>query len=149
MLWIHTDVPFRAWDIPELITDHGLLGKAVVTLSNFPDETMAWAYSACDVTLGIGSGEGFGFPLAESLACGTPAIHGEYGGATDWMPNSFLVKPKDFRYEGMYCNQRPVFDPQMWEWYAQDARRENAILPPCLEWKTLWHEWDEWIRRGL
>ena len=50
----------------------GELGSAWVCCL---DKTMAEAYSACDLTLGIGP-EGFGFPLVESQFCGTPVVTG-------------------------------------------------------------------------
>lgn len=71
-LWIHTDALERYWSIPTLAQDYGLSDCSWATLSDLTDDQLAWGYSACDVTLGIGRGEGFGLPLAESLACGTP-----------------------------------------------------------------------------
>jgi glycosyltransferase involved in cell wall biosynthesis len=152
-LWLHTDVLERFWSIPTLLVDYGFLGASrdtvFVTTGDLSDEQMAWGYSACDVTLGIGRGEGFGLPLAESLACGTPVIHGAYGGAFDWMPKPFLVHPCAYNHEGLYGEKRPVFCASAWAEAAVNARREDAKLPPCLEWKTLWSEFEKWFRGGL
>ena len=79
LLWIHIDAMERFWSISALLVDYGLQNQAVVTTGRLTDEQMTWAYSACDVTWGIGRGEGFGFPIYESLACGIPCIHGNYG----------------------------------------------------------------------
>jgi hypothetical protein len=107
-LWLHTDALERFWSFATLLYDYGFIGRSgdsvFITMNDLSDEQMAWGYSACDVTLGIGRGEGFGFPLAESLACGTPVIHGDYGGATDWMPKQFLVDPIAFTHEGLYAD---------------------------------------------
>lgn len=43
-------------------------------LDPFEDEEMASLYSACDVYVSASMGEGFGLPLMESMACGTPCI---------------------------------------------------------------------------
>jgi glycosyltransferase involved in cell wall biosynthesis len=63
-LWIHTDILERYWSLPALIHDYGFDYDKVVITENMPfsDEQMAWCYSACDMTLGIGAGEGFGYP---------------------------------------------------------------------------------------
>ena len=54
---------------------------------------MAQFYSACDVTLGIGLGEGAGYPLFESTSCGTPVVHGNYGGGPEYLTAESLVEP--------------------------------------------------------
>ena len=84
-LWCHTDVLDRYWSIGNLIVDYGLSGRAAVTTQRFTDEQLAWMYSACDVTLGIAP-EGFGYPIAESLACGVPCIAGSYGAQAEFVP---------------------------------------------------------------
>jgi len=43
-------------------------------LAGFPDEWMARMYSAFDVLLASARAEGFGIPLIEAQACGTPVI---------------------------------------------------------------------------
>jgi glycosyltransferase involved in cell wall biosynthesis len=152
-LWLHTDALERFWSIPTLLVDYGFLGASrdtvFVTTGDLSDEQMAWGYSACDVTLGIGKGEGFGFPLAESLACGTPVIHGAYGGALDWMPEKFLVRPSGYTHEGLYADKRPMLEAYKFAEAAINAERSDAKLPPCLEWKTLWKEFETWFRKGL
>lgn len=55
--------------------------------SEYFDIHMAKMYNACDVTLSCTLSEGFGLPIIESMACGTPAIVGDYTSMTE------LVKP--------------------------------------------------------
>lgn len=42
------------------------------------DESMAWLYSAFDVLLAASMGEGFGIPVLEAQACGTPVIVSDF-----------------------------------------------------------------------
>lgn len=148
-LWIHTDELERHWSIPALLNDFGLLNKTVVTTFPLSDEHMALAYSACDVTLGIGNGEGYGFPIFESLACGTPCIHGNYGGAPEHMPWEMTVSALTFRLEGPYNCQRAVYTPSKWAQRVLSLYGRRTELPDHLDWNVLWKEWEIWFREGL
>lgn len=148
-LWLHTDEVQRHWDILSLIQDYGLSGRGIITMNRFTDEEMNWMYSACDVTLGIGSGEGFGYPLAESLASGTPVIHGNYAGGTQFVPKEGLVDPITWRYEGLYACKRPVFNPQDWADKVAQVLDKTVEISPELRWDKLWPRWEKWLRNGV
>lgn len=154
--WCHTDVTERYWSIGNLIVDYGLVGRAAVTVDRFTDEKLAWMYSACDVTLGIGP-EGFGYPIAESLACGVPCICGSYGAQAEFAPPDMRIEPIAHFYEGAFCSKRPVHDPERWaslaELHAQ-RRKQTAtasLLPERVDWNgtTLWPAWEKWFREGV
>ena len=147
-LWIHVDKLEKYWSIPALLADYELLDTAMISLGFLPDEAMAEAYSACDLTLGIGP-EGWGFPLAESQACGTPVITGSYAGGSDIVPKEMQVEPIAFRYEGLYSSKRPVFDPADWADRALRFLDERVTLDPQYAWANLWPRWEEWFREGL
>src|SRR5207244_869527 len=88
-----TDDLFLHWNIPALIDDYGLTdGTVEVALGQLPDEELSWWYSACDLTVLPSLGEGFGYPIVESLACGVPCVHVNYGGGAE------LVKRFDSSY---------------------------------------------------
>ena len=147
-LWCHVDQLERFWSLPNLIADYGLAGRVVITNANFTDEQMAQFYSACDVFLSIGLGEGFGFGQYEALACGVPVVAGDYCGS-EWLPPGMKVEPVAYRYEGPYCCKRPVYDPKDWADLAEDQRGIIASLPSELDWNVLWPRWRDWFRKGL
>lgn len=148
-VWAHTDAFKKNWDLPMLVNEFGLTNRVIFTNEHISDEDMAWAYSACDVTLGIGSGEGWGLPLSESLACGTPVVHGDYAGGTAFVPEAFLVKPRAWRWDGYYSNRRPVFKMEDWADQVQINRGASGWLEDEFYWKNCWPRWQEWLRRGV
>ena len=147
-LWIHIDKLEKYWSIPALLADYELLDRAVISLGFLSDDAMAMAYSACDLTLGIGP-EGFGYPLAESLACGTPVITGSYAGGSDIVPKAMQVDPIAYRLEGVYSSMRPVFRAEDWANRAMEFLGNRARLDPQYDWNNLWPHWEEWLRQGF
>lgn len=154
--WWHVDTLSRYWSIPAILTDFGLNDDVLVTDERLSDEQMAKGYSACDLTLHPGLGEGFGFPIAESLACGVPAIHGDYaGGAELIQEEKWKVRPVSWRVETLSNCVRPVFEPFEW------ARAIRGVLesPPRAEecramvehlgWNKLWNIWRRWFLKGI
>lgn len=82
-LYLHTDAEgtYQGVNILELV-DHFDLHKRVRFCDQyqyvlaFPLDYMASAYSAMDVLVNPSYGEGFGIPIIEAQACGTPVIVG-------------------------------------------------------------------------
>lgn len=148
-LWIKTDVYERHWSIPALIMDYGLFDNSIISLGNLKDDDMARAYSACDLTLGIGP-EGFGYPVHESLFCGTPCITGIYAGAPEWMKQpDLLVNSIAYRYEGVFASKRPVFLAQDWANQATSLLEKRTNRNGQIDWTTLWPRWEYWLREGV
>lgn len=150
-MWCHTDAVERFWSLPNLISDFGLQDRVCITNARFTDEQMAGFYSACDVTLSIGLGEGFGFSTYESLACGTPVVTGDYCGS-EWIKRDaggYLAEPIAYRYEGIYACKRPVYDPREWDNGARRVNGQAACLPPELDWDNLWPRWKSWLLEGV
>lgn len=149
--WWHTDSPDnpRGWSIDSLLDEFGL-GPNTVLSAKQDDEWMAMAYSACDVTLGIGAGEGFGFPLVESQMCGTPVVHGEYAGGADFIPKDNLIAPVyGYRLEGPTNVMRPVYPANVWVESAVLASEKRTVADlGCLRWDNLWPKWEKWFRDG-
>jgi glycosyltransferase involved in cell wall biosynthesis len=154
-VWIHTDAEIRHWSIPALVADLGLTGNVVLTMHKMTDEEMAKCYSACDVTLGIGNAEGFGYPLVESLACGTPVIHGSYGGGAEFIPKIMQVAPVSWRLETICNRLAAVFNPQDWVDQVIHVVESKVSVEECrsgvshLHWPILWPKWSSWFLEGL
>lgn len=149
-LWIKTDVMERHWSIPALLLDYGVEHNTAITLADLTDDQMAQAYSAMDLTFAPGLGEGFGYPISESLFCGTPCIHTDYGGAPEWMGNPYLlVKPIAYYYEGIYSCKRPVCSAQDWADKAISLIGKRCNHNGDIDWNTLWPRFEAWFREGL
>ncbi len=65
----------------------------------FNDEYMRKMYSSLDVLLLVSMGEGFGVPLIEAQACGTPVITGEWTAmGENRRSGSLIYRDEAFRY---------------------------------------------------
>jgi glycosyltransferase involved in cell wall biosynthesis len=152
-LWMHTDVLIREWSLPALIEDFGVK-DCVFASQPMTDEGLSYAYSACDVTMAPGS-EGFGYPIAESMACGTPCVHMAYAGGQELVPDMLQIVPTAFHYETPFNCARPVFDVDDWMWLIYNLQQTPAVPEECrayverLDWRDLWKEWKDWFEGGL
>jgi glycosyltransferase involved in cell wall biosynthesis len=156
--WWHVDQPIRHWNLMALIVDFGLTAHVHLTTGTLTDKDIASRYRACDLTLHTGS-EGFGYPIFESLACGTPAIHGDYAGGASIMRtcglDHYLVQPAQWRLEGQYNCLRPVYDPQDWVQKVIDVlsirpdRQWLADRVTHLMWSNISGRWLKWFREGI
>lgn len=150
-LWIHTDALERVgcWSIPALLVDFGMVDRTVVSLGYIPDDKMASAYSACDITIAPGA-EGFGFPLLESQFCGTPVVSMCYAGGSDIVPKEWQVAPIGFRYESIWACKRPVFNAEDWANKANHIIGNRCSYPAEYGWGRLWPErWEPWFRSAV
>ncbi len=152
--WWHTDLNIRHWSIPALLADFGLESKVSVTYE-MNDHQMAEAYASCRLTLAPGLGEGFGYPIWESLACGTPVIHGDYASGADLMKtcklDGLLVRPHTWRLEGQHDSLRPVYEPEEWIQMADLISQYEVVFGSVehLYWKNLKYPWMRWFEEGI
>lgn len=158
--WLHTDLLVRAWAIGQLAEDFGLQ-RYVKVSTDLEDQVLAACYSLCGVTFAPGLGEGFGYPIVESLACGTPVVHVDYAGGREWVPmNAWRIPATAWRLEGCYAIARPVIDPVDAASAVQRAvqwkRAEEVVVQQyCrgsvshLGWERVWPRWRSWVKQGL
>lgn len=158
--WLHTDTMVRSWAVAQLVEDFGLQRRVTVSLQ-LEDWELAACYACCGVTIAPGLGEGFGYPIVESLACGTPVVHGDYGGGPELVPlSAWKVPVKAERLEGVYALRRPVFAPadmanaceRALDWKRNDHQVCQGFCRGSvqhLDWTVLWPRWESWFRKGL
>lgn len=162
--WLHTDQAVKAWAIGELVESLGLHKRVTVSFpeQGYSDRMLALLYQACDVTVLPSLGEGFGYPIVESLAAGTPCVHSDCAGGAELLPKTeWRVPVRAERLEGIYALRRPVMHAQDWvnavrraaTW--RDRVGESVTQAYCrgsvahLDWTALWGRWQAWIRQGL
>jgi len=162
-LWLHVDTPVRHWNVHALVADFALGEYVEVTGPPVDDTWLAAKYRACTITFLPSSGEGFGYPLFESLACGTPVVTGSYAGGGSLMAAfglaHLLVPPVAWRLEGVHNCMRPVYRAEdfvttilqaMEQHRAMEISREAvAACVAHLDMMRLGKTWKKWLREGL
>ena len=91
------------------------------------EEELKALYQIADVLVYPYRGEGFGLPILESMACGTPAIVPESGAATDFCKydNSFLIHvEKVFYKEKRVGELQTVNHPWLYEVSINDLKQK-------------------------
>lgn len=152
-VWCKTDSIDRHWDFRALVADFRLGDTVHIDLDYLTDQEMSYMYSACDVTILPSLGEGFGYPIVESMACGTPCVAGAYAGEGELSP--YKVVAAEYRHEAAYNSVRPVYDPQAWVAQILDVLR-NKPKPEdmraqveYLDWPNLHTVWERWFKEGV
>lgn len=159
-IWLHTDKLTNAWDIGQLTVDFGWPRPLVcVSTHELTDEQLAARYCASTVTLAPGLGEGFGYPIVESQACGVPVVAVGWAGGVELVPDPrWLVEPAAWRLEGTYAIKRPVVNPEdvaaALVGAIEDAKRPDTRgycqgAVGYLHWGQLWPRWYTWVWKGL
>jgi glycosyltransferase involved in cell wall biosynthesis len=94
---------FGGFELAALLPAVGLSPESVIIANEeqlrfgYPQKELAAFYTASDVLLAASYGEGFGVPLIESQACGTPVITGNWTAMPDLVADtSYLVDGQPF-----------------------------------------------------
>lgn len=163
-LWLHTDELVKAWSVQQLVEDTGLAKKVTVTGVGgqaLSDHQLAALYQSCAVTLLPSLGEGFGYPIIESLASGVPCVHTQWAGGETFVPKvEWKVPVRERRLDSVYAIMRPVMRADDWanatERAMQWQEREGAVgRAYCsgsvahLDWSRIWPSWQQWLQEGL
>jgi glycosyltransferase involved in cell wall biosynthesis len=159
--WLHTDVAVKAWSISQLVQDFNVAKRVTVT-TQLTEHDLALLYRACDLTIAPGLGEGFGYPIVESLAAGVPVVHGDHAGGVELIPRREWRPPvREKRFESVYAIVRPVYRiedftnaaERILDW--RDSLGLDTVEAYCrgsvghLGWEQLWPRWRQWVQEGL
>ena len=114
LLYMHTDATGSGAgiDLVSLIQACGIREDQVIFVDQYEhrmgisDEVMAAIYTRSDVLLSATAGEGFGLPVLEAQACGTPVI------VSDFSAQPELVG------DGWVCEVQPQWNPTQLGWFA-------------------------------
>lgn len=151
--WIHTDSLTGYWNLQALAAEYGLLNQIVNDGRPLSDEELAMRYSACDVTAVISGGEGFCYPCAESLSCGTPCVTGVYGAQAEL--THWTVFPAATMVDTSHSVRRAVYKPQdvanqIWSAIAMKPNPVDIMaLVAHLNMAELGVMWKRWFSEGL
>jgi glycosyltransferase involved in cell wall biosynthesis len=108
-------------------------GRPVQAIRGLPDELLWAAYRVAYCTVFVSVHEGFGLPLAESLASGTPAITSDFGSMREIAAKggALMVDPRD---DGAVTGalRRLLESPALRARLAGEARRLR------------WRSWDDY-----
>jgi glycosyltransferase involved in cell wall biosynthesis len=157
--WAHTNTMMAYWNLYALIADYGLNDCIEVSM-DLGDGQLASRYAACDCTILPSGAEGFGFPVAESMACGTGCVVADYAAAQELVPAAMRVMPVTMRVDTAWNLQRAVLSGHGFARAAKteiERKRadwefvsgENAARVEHLDWASLRHNWTRWLREGL
>lgn len=161
-LWCHTNSLIGpAWSLPQLADDCELTKNIVITEEGLSDQDLYTNYSVCHATINPGLGEGFGYPIVESMMIGTPPVHGSYGGGSYLIPDDkWIVSKYATRLDGYFANVRPVYDHKEFANALEIAIKAKLADPSLmytylrgavthLNWQYLWPRWESWFKQGI
>jgi hypothetical protein len=100
LLYLHTDATAMSQgiDLQSLVRACGIAENQVAFVDQYeyrmgvPDEVMAAIYSRTDVLLSASAGEGFGLPVLEAQACGTPVIVSDFSAQPELVGDGWVVE---------------------------------------------------------
>jgi len=114
MLYLHTDATGSGSgiDLVALIKASGIPPEKVMFVDQYEhrmgvsDEMMAAIYTRSDVLLSATAGEGFGLPVLEAQACGTPVIVSDFSAQPELVGDGWIVQVQ------------PQWNPTQLQWFA-------------------------------
>lgn len=168
LFWVHTDspafTPGSYWNLHALAQDYGIPAECLrITLTgSHTDSMMAAFYNACDATILCSGGEGFGYPIAESLCCGCPVITQGYAAGAELLDQhpEWKVPVNAFKLETSHNVLRAVHSPYIWAKKLEEAiemgrvegdewRQEIAEGMKYLHIQNLKKVWKKWLLEGV
>lgn len=157
--WCHTDRNIGYWNLYALAQDYGLTDSILVT-NVLEDWAMRQNYSDCEVTIVPSAGEGFGYPIAESMACGTACVVTDYAAGQEIVPEFCRVHPCAYRVDTQFNLRRAITSGANFARVAKhqiDKRRADPVGQAKwvreqidhLSWPKLETVWRKWFLNGI
>jgi glycosyltransferase involved in cell wall biosynthesis len=114
LLYLHTDATAMSQgiDLKSLVRACGIPQDQVTFVDQYeyrmgvPDEVMAAIYTRSDVLLSASAGEGFGLPVLEAQACGTPVIVSDFSAQPELVGDGWVVEVQ------------PQWNPTQLSWFC-------------------------------
>jgi len=133
------------------------------SLAAMDEESLATVYRSVDFTICSSRSEGFGFSVAESMACGTPSIFGNFSSTSDFaIPGALLLDGVPIRadysdkgFGDVGCWWEPSIEhltALLFEANDMDAKRYRLLSESgvrTIRTKFSWRESSLAIRRAL
>ncbi len=159
-VWLHSNELLGAYSLNGLVTTHRLTPQQITITLSSAHTTDAWLremYRQCDITLGVGRGEGFGYPAIESMSQWVPHLHVNYAGGAELIPEEWRIEPAGWTIEGPYTLRRPLVPAgrvadRIEAVAIQPDRRERAYAAAMKYHWTIGHlysRWHAWIKAGI
>ncbi len=115
VMWSHMhNQPETGWNLEELLDMYRVRDVVYDPSANVGDgevspEDMNWLYNCMDLFIYPTGGEGFGMPMLEAMATGTPCVYADYSAYTDWAVGE-AVKIRLFQPELRTQRVRAIVD---------------------------------------
>lgn len=157
-LWAHTDKLRQYWNLEALAAEYGIGERVILDEHEYTDEEMAMRYSGCDCTVVISGGEGFCYPVAESLSCGVSCITGMYGAQAEIAEGTNWEGPVLEQVQTMHNIRRAYYRADKLAEHIKDyldnpstfCTEFNTIRRVRhLDWPVLGVQWQKWFKRGI
>lgn len=114
VLYMHTQSKDAGWDMESLVKRFNVSDRAFTTaqlnsIRGLPDGELCKVYNVFNIFVLPTMAEGFGLPIIESQACGTPVLVTDFSACSELVPDrSSLLKVKDTLIMGRNIEQAIV-----------------------------------------
>ena len=137
-----------------------LTNKTIRSTHGMPESVMANYYNASDLYVSPSFGEGFGMPIIESLACGTPVIVPNCSAPPDFIEDAGIIVPIGYQWcEPQTTYWRGMVDLDGWVGAIDTALYKHPItVEKCTavakkyDWDTIVPQWldlfDNMLKKG-
>jgi len=150
----------RGFDLPGLaqaigVRENVFFPDRMTHLVGLPDEEMAMLFNSFDLLLSCSRREGFGLPILEAQACGTPVIATDFSSMPELVKgHGWLVRAKDWAYTPLLGKcaipdeqdiakkiEEAYFNEKLRSKYSRMSTKFAQSYDWDLLIKTLWEPW--------